>query len=222
MTTQPPSDDPWQRPGAGASGPGGGSNPSDPPLPSGAVVPVPDGGAPVLTVAADGPLPSAHGGPISAPPIAPGPGVIPPFVTPPREGHKRRLGIGIAISAVIAVVCCGGGSVGMGALLVASGHQRERDARAVVTTYLNDWQREDYPGAYTLLCNERRNSVSLDDFTRSLSSDQVTGYRLGEVRPAGTAIGVPVDIDFLSGDDQQVTYDVVLDSDGKSRICGAT
>jgi hypothetical protein len=156
----------------------------------------------------------------AAPPIAPGPGVVPPFASPPREGHGRRLGIGIAIGAVVFVLCCGGGIAGFGALVVTQAHQRVDDARTVVTSYMNDWRKQDYPAAYQLLCSDEKDQVSIDEFTNDIDQDTVVEFTVADPQAQSDAIAVPVHVTFDDGSAADPLFKVVVDSDGNSRICG--
>jgi hypothetical protein len=156
------------------------------------------------------------------PPIAPGPGVIPPFAVPPREGHGRRLGIGITIGAVVFVLCCGGGAVGFGALLVTTTNQRLHDARTVVTSYMNDWRKRDFTAAYQLLCSDERDQVTVSQFADSIDDDTVVEFSVESPLTQANEITVPVHVSFDDGSTDDPVFVVVVDKDGSSRVCGTT
>jgi hypothetical protein len=157
----------------------------------------------------------------AAPPIAPpGPGVIPPFAAPPAEGHGRRLGIGIAIGAVVLVLCCGGGIAGFVGLVVTQANQRERDARTVVTSYMNDWRKQDYAAAYQLLCSDQRDQVTVGEFTADIDQDTVVEFTVSDPEAQADAIVVPVHVTFDDGSFTDPVFQVVVDSDGNSKVCG--
>jgi hypothetical protein len=154
--------------------------------------------------------------------IRPGPGVIPPFVAPPREGVKRRRWIGIGIGAAVAVLCCGGGGAGLVGVVITTEHQRISDARTVVTTYVADKQKQDFSGAYLVLCEQAKDQFTQAEFAARVDQESITDFVVGTPSiPSGQSqLQVPVSVDFDGGDQQDLTYDVVVDADGSSRVCG--
>jgi hypothetical protein len=153
-------------------------------------------------------------------PVAPGPGVIPPFAAPPNEGHGRRLGIGIAIGVTLFVLCCGGGIAGFGGLVLATEHERLGQARTVVTNYMNDWRRQDYAAAYQLLCSDQKDQQTVGEFASNLSTNVVVEFTVSDPTVDGNIIEVPVDVTFDDGSTGAPTFEVVVDSDQSTKICG--
>jgi hypothetical protein len=170
-----------------------------------------------------GPLSSAPppSGPLSsAPPIAPGPGVVPPFAAPPREGHGRRLGIGITVGVALFVLCCGGGAVGFGALLVTTEHQRVNEARTIVTSYMNDWRKQDYAAAYQLLCIDQKDRMTVAEFTDDLDGETIVEFTVSDPVTQSNYIRVPVHATLDDGSSADPVFDVVVDQDQSTKICG--
>src|SRR4051794_15605559 len=78
--------------------------------------------------------PGVPGPPEPLPP--PGPGVTPPFTAPPSDRDRRGLWLGLGVAAVMLVLCCVGGAVGVGLLAVSTSRQVQTTARATVVRYL--------------------------------------------------------------------------------------
>ncbi len=168
-----------------------------------------------MTHSAQPPAPTAVTSPIER-----GPGVVVPFAVPPREGVRKRRWTTIGIGAALFVLCCGGGSIGLGTILVTSTHQRLNDARAVVTKFMSDRQIRDYGAAYQLLCADRKDDTTPSEFVNDLGDDDVVEFVVGDPQVQANAVIVPVRTTYASGDITDDRYDVVVDSDGSSRVCG--
>ncbi len=165
-------------------------------------------------------VPAEPAGPVVTT-IRRGPGVIPPFVAPPREGVKRRRWIGLGIAAAIVALCCGGGGAGLFGLLVTIKNQRYSDATTVVTNYLNDRAHSHYATAYQLLCVGLKEEYTLPEFTAQVVDDPILDFVVSEPFQNGSDLLVPVNINYVSGDHASAEYDVVVDADGSSRVCGS-
>ncbi len=155
--------------------------------------------------------------------IQPGPGVVPPFVAPPREGVKRRRWVGVGIGVAIAVLCCGGGGAGFFGLLVTIKNQRFSDAQSVVTQYMTDKQGGHFAAAYQLLCIEVKREFTLSEFTSEVDETPILDF---DVQPAvqrtNNLLVVPVDVDYAAGGQDSLEYAVTVDADGGSRLCGGS
>jgi hypothetical protein len=152
----------------------------------------------------------------------PGPGVRAPFAAPPTERDRKRLWIGLGIGAALLVLCCGGGIVGFGALVVAQNRALPREAVSVVDTYLRDLRDENYRGAYEQLCGQERENRSLDEFTvRQRAEPAINGWQIGQPRIGQSAVFVPVSIDRSDGGSDSRDFTLVEDQQaGGLRICG--
>jgi len=63
------------------------------------------------------------------------------------------------------LLCCVGGVVGFGALVVAGERAFPAEARSAVTDFLDGLARRDYPAAYDQVCADRQRQQSLVEFT---------------------------------------------------------
>jgi hypothetical protein len=167
---------------------------------------------------------SADSAPINQEPpgvtIQPGPGVVPPFAAPPREGNRRRMWISLGIGAAVALLCCGGGIVGIVTLAVEGVKAERNEAQAVVAKFMTDWQRQDYPAAYQLVCDDITSSVSLSEFTGQLQETQVESFQVQDPIVQDQAISVPVTVQFTDIAPATLSVDVTVDKGGDSQVCG--
>ncbi|GIH20597.1 hypothetical protein [Rugosimonospora africana] len=113
------------------------------------------------------PVPPGPGGPSQQwPPQPPrGPGVRVPFAAPPAERDRKRLWISLGVGGAALLLCCVGGVVGFGALIVTSGQATVTEARNTVRDFLDGLEKHDFREAYDQLCTARRTEQSLDEFT---------------------------------------------------------
>lgn len=155
----------------------------------------------------------------SGPPIQPGPGVVPPFAVPPREGNRRRMWVGLGVGAVVLLLCCGGGIFGVVALVVSSTAARSDEARTVVTDYMTAWQKQDFPGAYQLVCADVKDTTSLASFTDELGQNQVSQFEVGTPQLNTNTTSVPVRITFADGQTEDDTFGVIVDGNQDSKVC---
>ncbi len=124
-----------------------------------------------------------------------GPGVRAPFAAPPSERDRRRMWTGIGVGALLAVLCCGGGIVGFGTLVVAQTRALPQEAVVVVTRYLDGLRDQDYRQAYDQLCGQVRAQESLAEFTaRQRGGPRLGGYTIGQARIAGREVVVPAQL----------------------------
>ena len=156
------------------------------------------------------------------PPAPPqGPGVIVPFAAPPRDEDKTRTVVAIVIAVVIAVVLCGGGVVGVGAVVMSAGNAQVDLARDTASGFLDDIVATDYRAAYRSVCESGRHELSEEDFTDIWSGLGITSYRLGEVK-AGDSGELRVDSTVNTADGRSdLTLDVVTEPGGTAMaVCG--
>jgi hypothetical protein len=153
--------------------------------------------------------------------VRPGPGVVPPFVAPPREGVNRRRWIGAGIGAAIAVLCCGGGGIGIFGVLFSAEDHALSAASEVVTKYMDDKRDERFAAAYQLLCMDFKDRYTLTEFSSELVNTPITDFVVETPQAdSGGRVIVPVSIDYAGGYQQTASYEVIQGSDGGSRICG--
>lgn len=105
----------------------------------------------------------------------------PPFVAPPTDRDNRRLWITIALSALLLLVCCGGGIAGVVTVVYTTYQDLEREARRTVTTYLTALRDQDWGAAYAELCQPARERETAAEFAGRVSArPKVTAFTLGQ------------------------------------------
>lgn len=156
-------------------------------------------------------LPGTVSGPpgITGPPgPPPGPGVQVPFGAPPSERDRRRMWIGLGVSAALLVLCCGGGALGFGTFVVQTSRSLLRQATSVVTTYLGALRDGDYSTAYNQLCTSLQSNISLGQFRVSQQGlPRVLSFTLDQPQDQGSSIVVGAEVVRESGP-QSVTFDL--------------
>jgi hypothetical protein len=158
----------------------------------------------------------------SAVPGAPaGPGVRAPFAAPPTERDRRRLWTGIGIGALLFVLCCGGGIIGFGTLVVAQTRALPNEAVAVVTRYLEGLRDEDYAQSYDLLCGSTQERENLAHFTaRQRAQPRLSSFTVGQSAVLGNEVVVTADLTRGDSTDRQ-SFQLYPDQEaGGLRICG--
>lgn len=150
----------------------------------------------------------------------PGPGAAPPFAAPPIEGRTARVWLGIGAAALAVVLFCGGGTASLIGLSVAGTQALSEQSRTVISEYLDALRKDDYGKAYDLLCERLRRQESERTFEeRVRAQPEIRTYRVGE--PVGnTAVQVPVDVTYVQGGQDQLTFSLVAESSAGLQICG--
>jgi len=159
---------------------------------------------------------------MTAPLPPPGPGVVPPFAAPPTDRNRAALWIGLGVGALVLVLCCVGGVVGVGLLINSGVNQIRSDARAVVTTYLTALQTHHYDDAYDQLCPTLTRSQSLAQFTAvERDKPQVVSFELSDAQ-IGNAIVVPAQVRYDDGETVAERYRLEQASGtGVLSVCGS-
>jgi len=157
----------------------------------------------------------------AVPPPPPGPGVQAPFAAPPTERDRKRLWIRLGIGAALLVLCCGGGALGIGALVVARTHALRQEATNVVRQYLDGLRDEDYHRSYVLLCPDVRAAMTENAFGSVQSRrPRVVNYSLEEPQLTASGVSVTADVTVSGGTPDPRTFGLTEDSDaGELRIC---
>jgi hypothetical protein len=158
--------------------------------------------------------------PVPAPPR--GPGVRVPFTTPPTERDRKRLWITLGVGGAALLLCCAGGLVGLGALVVASERAVPTEAKTVVRTFLDGLAHRDYKRAYDQVCTARRDQQTLDEFTTEESGrPRIASFQLEQPSIAGSRITVAAQVRTVDGGGGLEVYTVVSDRQaGELRVCG--
>jgi hypothetical protein len=110
----------------------------------------------------------------------PGPGVRPPFVAPPTDGAKRRRWTAVGLVAATVLVCCLGGFGGVVSIALLGSRAVYEQARITVTDYLTALQKRDYDAAYALLCPDRRQQHSKEQFISEVGKWEQESFTVGE------------------------------------------
>jgi hypothetical protein len=149
-----------------------------------------------------------------------GPGAAPPFAAPPIEGRTARLWLGLGAAALAVVLFCGGGTVTLVGLSVASTQALREQSRTVISEYLDAVKKDDFGKAYDLLCERLRRQESERTFEQRVRAEPEIGtYRVGE--PIGpNQDQVPVDVTYVQGGQDRLTFSLVAESAGGLQICG--
>ncbi|CAM3148890.1 hypothetical protein [Stackebrandtia soli] len=175
--------------------------------------------SPVPPPTASVPSPPPSPEPVSAPV---GPGAVVPFAAPPRDRDGNKLVLWIVLGVLSGLLVCGGGGVGLVSILVwANGEILER-TEDTAAKFLDDIVADRYDDAYDELCADRRQAISLDQFTTDWESLQVTDY---ELLPAGTSQEgdpvAPAEFTTEDGSTGKVTLVIRVDPEnGAMQVCG--
>ncbi len=144
--------------------------------------------------------------PESTPPR--GPGVVVPFAVPPRDTDKTRTILTIVISAVVAVLLCGGVAVGFGGVLVWYNNALTDETMDTASDFMDDLVADDYAGAYKQLCADTRKHMSESEFTSEWQPFDIAKYELETVTPGDNGdLVVPVDARTAKGSQ---TFDLAM------------
>jgi hypothetical protein len=150
----------------------------------------------------------------------PGPGTAPPFAAPPIEGRTARLWLGLGAAALAVVLFCGGGTAAIVGLYVVSQQALAEQSRSVISEYLDAVGKDEYGKAYDLLCERLRRQESARTFEQRVRAEpEIRGYRVGE--PYGTeTVQVPVEVTYVDGLQDRLTFSLVAESAAGLHICG--
>ncbi|GAA0812697.1 hypothetical protein [Spirilliplanes yamanashiensis] len=151
-----------------------------------------------------------------------GPGVVPPFPAPPTEGRSVRLWAGLGIGALVALLCCGGGTVAAVGLVASSQAAIQERLDANVGDYFDAVRDERWGEAYGLLCDEAQDAESPAEFAARVAEDApIRSYEVGSIPLTAEELMVPVEV--VRADGTTATLDVRLDQDpstGDFLVCG--
>lgn len=153
-------------------------------------------------------------------PAAPrGPGVVPPFASPPTDRDDKRLWIGLGIGALMIALCCVGGIAGVGIVLAGSAQQVEAQAKRTAGDYLGALKRGAYTAAYEMLCTRITDERSRQVFTREARRDPVTDYTVEDATIEETAVVVTATVEYSGEDFKSRKYQIETEF-GRMVICG--
>lgn len=153
-----------------------------------------------------------------------GPGVTPPFPAPPTDRSRKSLWIGLGIGSIVLVLCCVGGIVGLGALVISTTNEFKADATEVTTQYLDALVARDYDGAYALLCSAITQRQTRAEFAAARrDAAHPRSYELEEPIVGDTSVTVPAYVRYDDGQERAERYRLVFEETaGPLRMCGTT
>lgn len=169
------------------------------------------------------PAPPGPAGPSQqwAPQPPRGPGVRVPFAAPPAERDRRRLWISLGVGGAALVLCCAGGVVGFGALIVTTGQATVTEARNTVRDFLDGLAKHDYREAYDQLCTARRSNQTLSEFTAyERTLPEIEGFTVRPPTRDGTRFRVQ---SVVQTPESTAVEDYLVISDrgaAAQRVCG--
>lgn len=160
-------------------------------------------------------------GPAPVPDPPQGPGVTPPFATPPTEGRSSRLWFGLGIGALVMVLVCGGGIAAVIGLVTTAGTALNEQVQVVVGGYFEAVRQKRWQDAYTQLCEESQKDETLTAFTSRVSAQEpIRSYKIGSLSIAAIEPVVPVDVVYGSGADGTLQVSLRQDgSTGQFEVC---
>jgi hypothetical protein len=147
-----------------------------------------------------------------------------PFAAPPTERDRKRTWISLGIGGAIVLLCCVGGILGIGGLVVAEQRAIPAEARTVVRTYLDGLRDNDYHKSYNVLCSPLKQRESYTEFAnRHRAESQVRTYTISDPQPVGSRVLVPTTIQTVDGTGSSVQFTLISDQrSGALRICGTS
>jgi hypothetical protein len=151
-------------------------------------------------------------GPGVAPPSArppSGPGVAPPFAAPPVDRNRRSLWIGLAVGGVALVLCCAGGILGFGLLVVAGNDQAQKQAKQSVEAFLDAVQDRNYQKAHEQICEQVAGQVLAEDIEAEFGQPAVTGHSLGTTRVGSQTVTVEAQLHYADRGPQDYLFTLV-------------
>jgi hypothetical protein len=174
-------------------------------------------------------------GPAAGPPRVPtlehavpgppaGPGVQPPFVAPPTDGHQRRRGWAIGLSVGGFAAFCVIGAVAVVGIFVLLYQVVRDEAQANVTTYLTALENQHYDAAYDQLCDDLKSTTSRAQFVQAEQQQpRIVDFQVGQTDLSGNEILVPASIDYANGRRQSVEFHMQQDrKTGGLEVCGVS
>jgi hypothetical protein len=146
-----------------------------------------------------------------------------PFAAPPTDRDRKRMWISLGIGGALALLCCVGGILGIGGLVVAEQRAIPAEARTVVRTYLDGLRDNDYRKAYNVLCSQLKQRESYNDFAdRQQTESQVRTYTINNPQSVGSRVIVPTIVQRVDGT-SSTQFTLISDQQsGALRICGVS
>lgn len=129
--------------------------------------------------------------------------------------------LGLGAGGLALVLCCIGGLVGIGGLMVTTVQAINEQAQKTVGSYLDALRAEEYDDAYDLLCDSVQGEESKEEFASRVASEpRVASFQLSDPEIANRII-VPARIQFADGDADTLRFVLERDNQtGTFEVCG--
>jgi hypothetical protein len=129
--------------------------------------------------------------------------------------------LGLGVSGLTVLLCCGAGVVALVGLAVAGAEAVDEQSRVVVGDYLDAVRDKEYGKAYGLLCDSAQRRESPDDFERRVAAEPgIATYQIGEASVVNE-VTVPVDVTYTGGGRETLRVFLSQDSGtGMLEVCG--
>jgi hypothetical protein len=129
--------------------------------------------------------------------------------------------ISLGVGGAALLLCCVGGVVGFGALLVTTSQATVTEARNTVRDFLDGLAKHDYHEAYDQVCTARQSDQTLNEFTeQERALPEIERFSLGQPVASRTQFQVPA---VVQTPDATATERYLVISDGQAggmRVCG--
>jgi hypothetical protein len=148
--------------------------------------------------------------------------VLVPFTAPPTERNRKRLWITLGVTGALLLLCCVGGVVGFGALVVRTSRTIEASSVNVVHNYLEGLRTRDFDRSYDQLCQRARQDTSRSQF-KSTQQERPTlsSYTIGKPTTESSGVSVPANLQFTTGSTANAEFLLVTEGSIDSvKICG--
>jgi hypothetical protein len=104
---------------------------------------------------------------------------------------------------VVLALCCAGGVVGIGVVVLSGVDQSKRQAKATVRAYLDAIRDEDGRGARGFICDSLPRGVSASELVSRATDTNFSSYTLGEAELTST-VDVPAVLSTPGGQVRQL------------------
>lgn len=162
------------------------------------------------------------------PPPPPGPGVQPPFPAPPEERNVAQLALGLLIGGLAVVVCLVGCVAGLAGVVVWQVGETNKEAKAVVTRFLDALVDDDSGRAEAQLCDAARRQELVESLTAKFPAD-LASFEVRNPTNDPDKLVVPATLTFEDGSTHDVAFGVDDQVIGEGRrqqlrylVCGAS
>jgi hypothetical protein len=116
---------------------------------------------------------------------------------------------------------CGGGVAATAGLFTVTSRAIKEQVRVVIGEYFDDLTAKRYDKAYDRQCQDVKDEESRAEFTRRVTENPITSYKIGTVDLAAVELAVPVDATYTDGDTAELQVHLGQDTEsGRLQVCG--